>query len=365
MNIVTHNLSAMNSSRQLKITSSVAQKTSEKLASGYRINRAADDAAGLAISEKMRAQIRGLDRGARNLQDGISYVQVADGALNEVHSILQRINELSVQAANDTNTASDREALNEEVQALKTEMERIFTTTSFNTIKIWPEESISNAPTQIGTTPVQALKVTTPYSQSFDLTNENYNKIAKDRYFISANDQGVHLSWTDYAGDYHETAKISWDELKDNNYSFQVADYFTTSTTSSLFDANGDPLFDFSVSFAVEDCATIDNMITAIDGMTMSSTQRTSASARFENADGTLLKQDSFSTTAGVTLSATKMYESHENATGGKIERHTQGHTSNTYGEGTLGSFMDCLTGPNDPNSSADTPGLLDHVGSV
>ncbi len=114
--VISHNMKAMNANRQMKILSSHKAKDTEKLSSGYKINRAADNAAGLSISEKMRKQIRGLDRAARNIEDGIGYVQVADGALHEVHDMLQRINELAVQAANGTNSPTDREHINQEVQ---------------------------------------------------------------------------------------------------------------------------------------------------------------------------------------------------------------------------------------------------------
>ncbi len=130
--IVQHNLTAMNSNRQLGVTTSAQAKSSEKLSSGYRINRAGDDAAGLKISEKMRSQVRGLNRASTNAQDGVSLIQTAEGALNEAHSILQRMNELAVQGANDTNESIDRDAINEELDALTQELDRISTTTQFN-----------------------------------------------------------------------------------------------------------------------------------------------------------------------------------------------------------------------------------------
>jgi len=130
--VVQHNLRAMNSNRMLGLTASAQSKSTEKLSSGYKINRAADDAAGLAISEKMRKQIRGLTQASRNAADGISCVQTAEGALNEVHSMLQRINELAVQAANDTNTSTDAGYLNTEVSQLLSEIDRVATTTKFN-----------------------------------------------------------------------------------------------------------------------------------------------------------------------------------------------------------------------------------------
>jgi len=130
--VVQHNMQAMNANRQLGVTMSGQQKSTEKLSSGYRVNRAADDAAGLAISEKMRKQIRGLDQASTNANDGVSAVQTAEGALNEVHDMLQRMNELAVQAANGTNSASDREAIQNEIDQLTTEIDRVAETTKFN-----------------------------------------------------------------------------------------------------------------------------------------------------------------------------------------------------------------------------------------
>ena len=130
--VVQHNLQAMNSNRMLGITTSSQSKVTEKLSSGYKINRAADDAAGLSISEKMRKQIRGLDQASNNAQDGVSAVQTAEGALAEVHDMLQRMNELAVQAANGTNSTSDRTAIQNEIDQLTTEIDRVAETTKFN-----------------------------------------------------------------------------------------------------------------------------------------------------------------------------------------------------------------------------------------
>ncbi len=130
--VVQHNLRAMNSNRMLGVTQGAQAKSSEKLSSGYKINRGADDAAGLAISEKMRKQIRGLSQASTNAEDGISAVQTAEGALNEVHDMLQRMNELAVKAANGTNSMSDRQAIQNEVDQLVTEIDRVSETTKFN-----------------------------------------------------------------------------------------------------------------------------------------------------------------------------------------------------------------------------------------
>ncbi len=130
--VVQHNLRAMNSNRMLGITQGTLSKSAEKLSSGYKVNRAADDAAGLAISEKMRKQIRGLSQASLNAEDGISAVQTAEGALTEVHDMLQRMNELSVKAANGTNALSDRQTIQDEVDQLLTEIDRVAETTKFN-----------------------------------------------------------------------------------------------------------------------------------------------------------------------------------------------------------------------------------------
>jgi len=134
--IINHNLNAMNAHRNMMENTTKAGKSMEKLSSGLRINRAGDDAAGLAISEKMRGQIRGLNQAGRNGQDGISMIQTAEGALNETHDILQRMRELAVQAANDTNVTADRDAIKSELTQLSSEITRIASQTEFNTRKL-------------------------------------------------------------------------------------------------------------------------------------------------------------------------------------------------------------------------------------
>ncbi|ERP31064.1 flagellin [Chitinivibrio alkaliphilus] len=130
---INNNIMAMNANRQLGINDQGTGNSLEKLSSGFRINRAGDDAAGLAISEKMRGQIRGLQQGSRNAQDGVSLIQTAEGALNETHAILQRMRELSVQASNDTNVTKDRESIKSEIEQLTEEIDRIAEQTEFNT----------------------------------------------------------------------------------------------------------------------------------------------------------------------------------------------------------------------------------------
>ncbi len=147
--VVQHNLTAMNSNRMLGVTTSTQAKSTEKLSSGYKINRAADDAAGLAISEKMRRQVRGLTQAAANAQDGISCVQTAEGALNEVHDMLQRMNELAVKAANGTNQTEDREYIQLEVAQLMSEIDRVKNTTTFNERNLL-NGSFTNVGLQVG-----------------------------------------------------------------------------------------------------------------------------------------------------------------------------------------------------------------------
>ena len=156
--VVQHNLTAMNTNRQLGIISSAQSKATEKLSSGYRINRAGDDAAGLSISEKMRSQIRGLNKASNNAQNGISLIQTAEGALNEVHSILQRMNELATQGANDVNTSIDRAAINKEMSSLSQELGRIRSTTQFNDMDLL-DGDFSDKKLQVGAKQGQTIEI--------------------------------------------------------------------------------------------------------------------------------------------------------------------------------------------------------------
>ncbi|WP_078392843.1 flagellin [Shouchella patagoniensis] len=156
--IINNNMSAMNAHRQLGVNQGMAAKAQEKLSSGLRINRAGDDAAGLAISEKMRAQVRGLDQASRNAQDGISLIQTAEGGLNETHSILQRMRELAVQASNDTNEGTDREEIQKEVDELAKEISRISNDTQFNN-KALIDGTASNVKFHIGANEGQNISI--------------------------------------------------------------------------------------------------------------------------------------------------------------------------------------------------------------
>ena len=157
--VVQHNITAMNSNRMLGLTTSAQAKSTEKLSSGYKINRAADDAAGLSISEKMRRQIRGLTQASANAQDGISCVQTAEGALNEVHDMLQRINELAVKGETATLTSTDRSYIQTEVQQLMSEIDRVQSTTTFNEQNLL-DGSFTGKALQVGAEAGQHISIT-------------------------------------------------------------------------------------------------------------------------------------------------------------------------------------------------------------
>ncbi|MCG6794630.1 flagellin [Geobacillus sp. YHL] len=165
---INHNIAALNTYRQLTFNNTQAAKNIEKLSSGLRINRAGDDAAGLAISEKMRGQIRGLEMAAKNSQDAISLIQTAEGALNETHAILQRMRELAVQGANDTNTTIDRDQIQKELNQLISEIDRISNTTQFNTKNLL--DGSLNATFQVGANSGQIINLTIAKMNSTSLT---------------------------------------------------------------------------------------------------------------------------------------------------------------------------------------------------
>ena len=311
--VIKHNMSALNTNRQLGIVSGAISSSAEKLSSGYRINRSADDAAGLSISEKMRKQIRGLDRAAENIEDGISYAQVADGALNEVHDILHRINELAVQSANGTNSDSDRAHINDEVSQLKTEMERIFMTTSFNERKIW-QETMAIDRKLVGSVQVQAVTVNTPGSQPLTINNKNYGLLAaggpysyslssyyhtfrnnSSYYTINADASGVNVSWTAYNGTQYKTKTVVWNELRAKNFAFDIGDYFEnkdaagneiTDSDKQLLDDRGKAKFNLKVAFNCIPTASDSEIAAAINGTTMQ--QSLSSYATFEDENNTL-----------------------------------------------------------------------------
>lgn len=238
MNIVAHNMFAMNASRQLNITNKNKAKNTEKLSSGYRINRAFDDAAGLSISEKMRRQIRGLSQGVRNTQDGVSVCQVADGALAEVSEMLHRMTELSVQSANGTNSDTDRQAIQQEISQIKQEIGRIGDTTEFNTRKLFTG--------QIGTTVIPA--VCEPCTSSNLSVSGSPTDTTAMKYSMSANTAGFSIN----------SDKFAWSDFKSGS-----------NTLNDVPIAGGTYTFDyhgFTLSLTVDNNAKKEDIIGKLDG---------------------------------------------------------------------------------------------------
>lgn len=262
MNVLMHNMQSMFTNRQLGITNGNKAKSTEKLSSGYRINRAADDAAGLTISEKMRHQIRGLKQALRNIGDGIDYVKVADGALEETTEMLQRMNELAIKAANGTNTAQDRAAIDEEIKELRTELNRVFASTEFNTKKIWDPNTLGTNEIDTITGYHEVTGITIPgYSTSGTITNTNRNAFPRSSYKINADQDGLKVSWTAYSGKNYETSLINWpDGDPPASASFELKDYLDTAEYPELAGINAK--FGYQVE---SDLVTKDDVIAMMD----------------------------------------------------------------------------------------------------
>ena len=304
---VQTNLLAQNANRNLKVNTGKNAKITEKLSSGYKINRAADDASGLSMSEKMRRQVRGLHQSEDNINEGVGYVQTAEGALNEVQDILQRINELSVKAANGTNTPEDREYIDQEIQQFKKEMTRIFAETTFNEQKIWePRER-----RVLGYEEHQAVEFNgSRTSRSYDVANNNCGIIPYGGYKVNADkDKGVWVTWTGYDGNKYETKKIDWKTLKEKNYSFDISDYFGTEAedaNNKLLYIDGDPakgpVITQQISFSPQETATIDDIVDGINDKTYSVGTSAYAYARFEDKDKNAVSKTGVSIYANDTL---------------------------------------------------------------
>lgn len=214
--VIQHNMAAENGKRMHKIVSGKLAGTSEKLSSGYRVNRAADDAAGLSISEKMRFQIRGLDRGSANINEGIGYCQVADGALHEMHDMLQRMNELSIQAANGTNSAADRSYIDDEVQMLKAEIDRICISTKYNQEYIFRcEDKIASDAWQVYRLKFQG------YPDDLYIYNDSYNSVTKTATYGGVAIGGKRYSWASINPNMYD---IATGKFHAGEYSFHTDD---------------------------------------------------------------------------------------------------------------------------------------------
>ena len=222
--VVQHNLQAANTNRQLGITTGAQAKSTEKLSSGYRFNRAGDDAAGLAISEKMRSQVRGLDKASTNAQDGISAIQTAEGALNETHSILQRMNELATQAANDTNTSTDRNQIQLEMDQLVSEIDRIQSTTQFNTQNLL-DGSFTSKNLQVGALSGQSI--------TLNISNMNASSLGVSGVSVSSfSSAGTAMSNIQKAIDKVSTQRATLGAVQ-NRLEHTIANLDTTSENTS------------------------------------------------------------------------------------------------------------------------------------
>ena len=228
--VVQHNITAMNSNRMLGLTTKAQAKSTEKLSSGYKINRAADDAAGLSISEKMRRQIRGLTQASANAQDGISCVQTAEGALNEVQDMLQRMNELAVKGENGTLTSTDRSYIQAEVQQLMSEIDRVQSTTTFNEQSLL-DGSFSNKGLQVGAESGQHIGITIKNMSTNELIASAVGKNGDKTKFGTAN---VEADGTDTVIDYKEgdTQYLTADMLS-KFYTFDEGAVIDTDNNSS------------------------------------------------------------------------------------------------------------------------------------
>lgn len=246
--IINHNLNAMNAHRQLGMNTVNAGKSMEKLASGLRINRAGDDAAGLAISEKMRAQIRGLEQAGRNSQDAISLIQTAEGALNETHSILQRMRELAVQSANSTNTSADRNEIQRELNQLTSEINRIGNTTEFNTQKLLNGSQKVSGTTggiqlQIGSNASQSITISINDMRSKALGLSGTTESASAALTATTTDEGVVITSSEAT----ETANAAFSSGASNQltdvsasgtpeYALDVTDYSKATAAIKVID---------------------------------------------------------------------------------------------------------------------------------
>ncbi len=265
--VIQHNLAAMNSNRQLGVTTGLQAKSSEKLSSGYRINRAADDAAGLAISEKMRRQIRGLTQAEDNVQDGISYVQVADGALAEIDDMLARMTELCVKAATETLTDSDRQYIDQEIQQLKLECNKTFHTTSFNEKLIWDENTVERKP--IGTEWRPLMSWGSTGSGKTEITEVNKGAWPPDgfKFNVSGDGSSVKLTWKGYDGVQYETSDIEIPDIETLK-----SEGFTLPVNSSTVDYDKYPSavgIEPAIKMNIDEDATREQFITMLSSRTI------------------------------------------------------------------------------------------------
>ena len=282
--VVQHNMQAANTNRYLNIAVNAQSATTEKLSSGYRINRAADDAAGLSISEKMRAQIRGLNQASTNAENATSLIQTAEGALQEIHSVLQRMSELATQAANDTNVSVDRQAIKMELNQIASEVNRIASTTEFNTMKLL-SGTFNNKNLQVGANLGQNIKISIARMSlaGLGLGKDISGKSGKDVDDKATNGKlwTNETDWKDQYGKTADTTKDKWaDGLKD--YSFK--DPFNDKTYT--IHHGNDPLSVSNYAVATQTICNIHNAISIV------SSQRSKLGALQNRLDHTIKNLD-------------------------------------------------------------------------
>lgn len=283
---IQHNTTSMNANRMMKVNTSSLAGSTEKLSSGYKINRAADDAAGLSISEKMRKQMRGLDRGSTNCDDGVSLCQVADGALNEVSDMLNRMKVLSIQSANGTNSQSDRAAIDAEVQALKEEAQRIFDTTTFNGKYIWKGEN--TYADRYNYEEVVSLRINS-ISRTYTPTTDNAGVWPNGGFKVSADkSSGIKFSWTGRDGTSYESDDIPWPNPENKAQTLQLEDYLTHYYEGGVLPAKFQGV-NATISYASTEYTKLEDIVKNVNGTTLNTSFSSSNRAACYNAAGTRL----------------------------------------------------------------------------
>ena len=306
--VVQHNLSAMNSNRMLGITQGTLSKSTEKLSSGYKVNRAADDAAGLAISEKMRKQIRGLSQASLNAEDGISAVQTAEGALTEVHDMLQRMNELAVKAANGTNSEDDRAYIQDEIDQLSTEIDRVAETTKFNETYLLKGDPHADAKAKQYTfsyakgandavAKVTMTKNTAAGAQVDSITFQDVNTADQNALAKAIRDQGITISSTTVNGAQQVSVKLNGSDAQ-ANFSVQT----TSAGNFDIVNTKGE------VIAKIANAKSAANMTTTITASTVTAAESTKEIFSYYDKDGNAISandlQNYYTASGGATATA-------------------------------------------------------------
>lgn len=291
--IVSYGNASSNLIRNMNKTNKKVQSVIQKLSSGRRINGAFDDAAGLAVSQKMLAQIYGLNQASRNLDDGINFVQVADGALTEVHSIYQHIRELSIQVSNGTYQLEDREAVDNEIQHLKQEADRIFKGMEFNSKKIW--NKYSDERVFIGMEKVPAVTLMDNYAY-IQLNNTNKEALPNNgKYLVNADQSGITIQWSAYNGNIYNSKLIEWPADLPGSHSFQLSDYLNIQDHPELTGIN------FNYSYHVEESASLQDVIDSLNATAVTSSPTVPVKTKIYTQGGVPVN--------GITFTASINYE--------------------------------------------------------